>query len=167
MTNPDAPDTPPEANTATTGTQPPAKQTDSTFQPITINSPEALAALLAQHAPKADTSQVEALTERANRAEQAASTATEQLHSTLKRSAIIDAALAAGCIDPDTVATLAAGNVTINQNGEPEGASGAVATLKQSKPHLFRPAGAGSRDASAHTPPSGGFNMDNWIRGLA
>ena len=49
---------------------------------------------------------------------------------------------------------------------KPAGAAEALAALKAAKPHLFRPAGAGSRDASSHGPASGNGSADDWLRSL-
>ena len=115
----------------------------------------------------ANKTEAQRLTDNATKAEQRAAAAEQRLTQALTRQAIIDAALAAGTIDADSVTTLAlaTGEVTVGDDGQVAGAKQAVAALAKTKPHLFRPAGAGARDATAGGNTTPAQSMDDWIRG--
>lgn len=156
-----------DGSPATDAAQPPA------FTPIlsqqdldAVTTPLQTAAAEAQTRLTAMTRERDAALERATAADKTAAELRDQLATTIKSAAIRDAAHGAGCIDIDTAAMLVADRVTVGDDGKPAGAAEALAALKAAKPHLFRPAGAGSRDASSHGPASGNGSADDWLRSL-
>lgn len=156
-----------DGSPATDAAQPPA------FTPIlsqqdldAVTTPLQTAAAEAQTRLTAMTGERDAALERATAADKTASELRDQLATAIKSAAIREAAHGAGCIDIDTAAMLVADKVTVGDDGKPAGAAEALAALKAAKPHLFRPAGAGSRDASSHGPASGNGSADDWLRSL-
>lgn len=116
----------------------------------------------------ANKTEAQRLTDNASRAEQRAQQAEQRLTDALTRQAVMNAAIEAGTIDAETTTllALAGGAVTLDDTGEVIGAKKAIDALTKSKPHLFRPAGAGTRDATASGNPASTQSMDDWLRGL-
>lgn len=115
----------------------------------------------------ANKTEAQRLTDNASKAEQRATAAETRLTEALTRQAVMNAAIAANTIDAETITllALASGTVTVDDNGEVTGADKAIAALTKSKPHLFRPANAGARDATAGGSTTPAQSMDDWIRG--
>ena len=113
----------------------------------------------------ANKSETEKLTDRATQAEQAATEATGKLRDLLAKQAIYDAASAAGTIDAETVYALLRDEVEVADDGTITGADKAVKALQAAKPHLFREAHQGHRDAANITPPPA-LNSDGLINAL-
>jgi len=115
----------------------------------------------------ANKTEAQRLSDNATKAEQRATAAEQRLTEALARQAVIDAALTAGTIDAEsvTILALADGTVTVGEDGQVVGAKQAIDRLVKSKPHLFRPASAGTRDATAGGTTAPAQSMDDWIRG--
>ncbi|QXT62748.1 phage scaffolding protein [Tessaracoccus palaemonis] len=116
----------------------------------------------------ANKTEAQRLTDNASKAEQRAQQAEQRLTDALTRQAVMNAAIEAGTIDAETTTllALAGGAVTLDDNGEVIGAKKAIDALTKSKPHLFRPAGAGTRDATASGTQASTQSMDDWLRGI-
>lgn len=109
-------------------------------------------------------------------AEQRAQQVEAQLRDTQRRSAITQAASAAGAVDPDAVlALLPQDSVTIGDDGQVTGAEDAIKALLEAKPYLVRqaegepaPQTSGTANGGprppAHEPDPGSLDMDDYYK---
>lgn len=99
-----------------------------------------------EESSKSDTQKA---TDRATAAEQEVATLRARYDALVTRAAVVDAAAAAKAIDPATIYALIRDDITIDDQGDPQGIDKAIAALVKSKPFLFSTTPAGSRDINA------------------
>lgn len=120
----------------------------------------AAAAKRLQELEDATKSDQERATERVTAAEKRAEEALVKYQGLVKAKAIADAATTHRAIDGDVIAALIADQVQVDDSGNPVGIDKAVKDLIAAKPHLFKTAPAGSRDAAAGTEPNAPAGID-------
>jgi hypothetical protein len=103
----------------------------------------------------AQKSEAEKLADRATKAEQRAAEIEARFKAGQITQALTTAAITAQAIDIDAVLALAKerGGIEVDDVGTVTGADKTIATLLREKPHLFRTAPPGHRDAAAGSPP--------------
>lgn len=104
----------------------------------------------------ANKSETEKLSDRATKAETEASTWRDRYLDLSKRQAITEAAAAAKATDTETVYLYLRDEVEVDDDGSPVDVDKSIRALAKRKPHLFRTAPEGSRDAftTGKTPPA-------------
>ena len=108
----------------------------------------------------ANKTETQRLSERATKAEETAATWQEKYTALAKRQAITQAATDANTTDAETVYLYLASEVELDDDGKPVGLDKAMRDLAKRKPHLFRDAPAGARDAFSATPTPPALNSN-------
>lgn len=104
---------------------------------------------------EANKSEAEKLSDRAAKAEQRATDIEARFKTAQINQALTTAAVTAQAVDLDAVLALAEkrGGIEVDDDGTVTGADKTIAALAKDKPHLFRTAPQGHRDAAAGSPP--------------
>lgn len=115
----------------------------------------------------ANKSETEKLNDRATKAETEAGTWRDRYLDLSKRQAITEAAAAAKATDTETVYLYLRDEIEVDDDGSPVDVDKAIRSLAKRKPHLFRTAPEGSRDAftTGKMPPA--LNSDGLTDALS
>lgn len=106
----------------------------------------------------ANKSETQKLTDRVTAAETSAADWRGKYQALVAKQAILDAANSANSTDPETVYLYLRDQVTVADDGSATGIDAALKQLQQRKPHLFREAPAGARDALGGKPSAPALN---------
>jgi hypothetical protein len=110
-------------------------------------------------------SKAERESEKRAAAEEKARTATERADTALMRAAVVAAAAQANAADPGDVFTLLDKSaLTLNDNGDVDGAKDAVTALLKAKPHLLKRSGGGFDGGQQGGSAAQGPSMNDRIR---
>lgn len=97
----------------------------------------------------ANKTEAQKATDEAAKARQEADQLRARLQGLAIRSAVSDAATKARAIDVDAVHALIRDDITVDDDGNPQGVDKAITALAKAKPFLFHTTPAGTRDVSA------------------
>lgn len=114
----------------------------------------------------AEKSELEKATNRADEAEKARDEAVSRANQTLIRSAVVEAAVRQGAVDPDAVVRLIESDAVTIVDGAVDGADQAVQSLLEAKPYLAgvlgKPAAGPSGGGIQEDPKDGKRTPDEW-----